>query len=77
MTNHHSQRIRLDESAFASTRRERHRQARSCPPHAWECPVLTKLDPLAIAWTCAGCGAIVNAPVGAPRPQSDAVAVGA
>jgi hypothetical protein len=46
-----------------------HSDVRRCPPHAWDCPVLTKLDPLAIAWTCSACGAIVNAPVGAPRPM--------
>jgi hypothetical protein len=37
----------------------------------WDCPVLTKLDPLAIAWTCARCGEIVSAPVGAPRPDGN------
>jgi hypothetical protein len=47
---------------------------RSCPPHRWDCPVLTKLDPLAIAWTCRACGAIVTTPVGAPRPDAQALA---
>jgi hypothetical protein len=50
-------------------RRAPSRKARSCPPHTWDCPVRTKLDPSAVAWTCSGCGAIVNVPVGAPRPH--------
>ena len=29
-----------------------------CPPHRWGCPVLMKLDPEHIAWTCGCCGAI-------------------
>ena len=29
-----------------------------CPPHAWTCPVLMKVDPQQVAWTCARCGAI-------------------
>jgi hypothetical protein len=29
-----------------------------CPPHRWWCPVLMKLDPEHIAWTCSYCGAI-------------------
>ena len=45
-----------------------------CPPHRWDCPVLTKLDPLAIAWTCRACGDIVTTPVGAPRPDAHAFA---
>jgi len=40
--------------------------------HSWDCPVLMKLDPESIAWTCATCGAIATAPVGAPRPHSAA-----
>jgi hypothetical protein len=39
-----------------------------CPPHDWSCPVLMKLDPQSVAWTCKGCGAILKAPVGEPRP---------
>ena len=31
----------------------------SCPPHDWDCPVIVKLDPGRVAWTCARCGAIV------------------
>ncbi|MGA3361493.1 MAG: hypothetical protein ABSD82_05635 [Solirubrobacteraceae bacterium] len=44
-----------------------------CPPHAWGCPVVMKLDPRSVAWTCAGCGAIATAPVGEP-PPADALA---
>lgn len=29
-----------------------------CPPHAWDCPVIMKLDPDHVAWTCKRCGAI-------------------
>ena len=28
-----------------------------CPPHDWRCPVIMKLDPAHVAWTCARCGA--------------------
>ncbi len=39
-----------------------------CPPHGWGCPVVMKLDPHLVAWTCADCGAIATAPAGAPPP---------
>ena len=42
----------------------------TCSTHTWACPVLMKLDPNAIAWTCSVCGAIHSTPVGAPRPAS-------
>lgn len=29
-----------------------------CPPHQWGCPVVMKLDPEHVAWTCRRCGAI-------------------
>ena len=29
-----------------------------CPPHDWDCPVIVKLDPDHVAWTCRRCGAI-------------------
>jgi hypothetical protein len=29
-----------------------------CPPHEWDCPVIMKLDPDHVAWTCRRCGAI-------------------
>jgi hypothetical protein len=29
-----------------------------CPPHDWRCPVVMKLDPEHVAWTCGRCGAI-------------------
>jgi hypothetical protein len=33
---------------------------RSCPPHVWGCPVIMKLDPAYVAWTCARCGAVAT-----------------
>jgi hypothetical protein len=29
-----------------------------CPPHRWGCPVIAKLDPEHVAWTCERCGAV-------------------
>jgi hypothetical protein len=61
---------RLNATAAATRRRRESCHAdRACPPHAWDCPVLMKLDPRSVAWTCAKCGAIVTVPVGAPRPR--------
>jgi hypothetical protein len=31
-----------------------------CPPHDWRCPVVVKLDPCNVAWTCARCGSITT-----------------
>jgi hypothetical protein len=31
-----------------------------CPPHDWRCPVVTKLDPEHVAWTCAACGEVAS-----------------
>jgi hypothetical protein len=31
-----------------------------CPPHDWGCPVVMKLDPEHVAWTCRRCGAIAT-----------------
>jgi hypothetical protein len=31
---------------------------RPCPPHDWGCPVIMKLDPEHVAWTCGRCGKI-------------------
>lgn len=42
---------------------------RPCPPHDWGCPVLMKLDPEHVAWTCARCGAIATSDDGAQRPS--------
>ncbi|MHB8695389.1 MAG: hypothetical protein ACYDHH_29530 [Solirubrobacteraceae bacterium] len=66
---HRTHTSRLSEAP--GLRRASHRPVRNCPPHTWDCPVLTKRDPLAVAWTCAGCGAIVTTAVGAPRPAGD------
>jgi hypothetical protein len=29
-----------------------------CPPHQWRCPVVTKVEPHHVAWTCVRCGAL-------------------
>jgi hypothetical protein len=63
----------LKEAALMFARDKAAARARSCPPHAWDCPVLTKLDPLAITWTCARCGHLMTTPVGAPRPDGNAI----
>ncbi|MGA2321054.1 MAG: hypothetical protein ABSG95_09995 [Solirubrobacteraceae bacterium] len=39
-----------------------------CPPHDWRCPVIIKLDPDHVAWTCARCGAIATTDDPAVRP---------
>jgi hypothetical protein len=31
-----------------------------CPPHDWRSPVIMKLDPKHVAWTCSRCGAIAK-----------------
>jgi hypothetical protein len=31
-----------------------------CPPHRWDCPVIMKLDPEHVAWTCARCGSVAT-----------------
>lgn len=31
-----------------------------CPPHAWGCPVIMKVAPEHVAWTCGRCGAIAT-----------------
>jgi hypothetical protein len=42
---------------------------RNCPPHDWGCPVVMKLDPEHVAWTCARCGAIATTGDRAQRPS--------
>jgi hypothetical protein len=39
-----------------------------CPPHDWGCPVIMKLDPAHVAWTCARCGATTVSGDLAERP---------
>ena len=39
-----------------------------CPPHAWTCPVITKLDPEHVEWTCGRCGKIALTDDAAVRP---------
>jgi hypothetical protein len=40
----------------------------SCPPHDWGCPVIMKLDPDHVGWTCAHCGAIATTDDPAVKP---------
>lgn len=70
MSTQHRHNPRLNGSAVALKSRDLCRQGRDCPPHGWACPVLMKLDPQSVAWTCKRCGAIVRTPVGAPRPRA-------
>jgi hypothetical protein len=39
-----------------------------CPPHRWDCPVIMKLDPEQVAWTCGRCGAIATSDDPMVRP---------
>jgi hypothetical protein len=39
-----------------------------CPPHAWDSPVIMKVDPEHVAWTCRRCGAIAMSDDPAVRP---------
>ena len=39
-----------------------------CPPHTWGCPVVIKLDPEHVAWTCTRCGTIATTADPAVRP---------
>lgn len=41
-----------------------------CPPHLWGCPVVMKVDPRSVAWTCASCGAITTTAAGAESPPA-------
>jgi hypothetical protein len=41
---------------------------RVCPPHDWGCPVIMKLDPEQVAWTCGRCGAIATTHDSSDRP---------
>ena len=41
-----------------------------CPPHRWGCPVIMKLDPDHVAWTCGRCGAIATTDDLSVRPAS-------
>jgi hypothetical protein len=48
---------------------ERSRVAlRLCPPHRWGCPVIMKLDPEHVAWTCAWCGEVAKSDDVGVRP---------
>ena len=39
-----------------------------CPPHEWDSPVIMKLDPERVAWTCRRCGEIATTDDPAVRP---------
>jgi hypothetical protein len=39
-----------------------------CPPHAWGCPVIMKLDPEHVTWTCGRCGTMATTGDPAVRP---------
>lgn len=41
---------------------------RPCPPHDWGCPVIMKLDPEHVCWTCRRCGAIATTGDAQQRP---------
>jgi hypothetical protein len=40
-----------------------------CPPHEWGCPVIMKLEPELVAWTCARCGEMAKAPDAFPPAE--------
>ena len=60
---------RVNGHALAPRARTVSRRLHICPPHSWDCPVLMKIDPGSVAWTCSKCGAIATVPVGTPRPD--------
>src|SRR5581483_4827350 len=41
----------------------------TCPPHAWGCPVIMKVDPGRVAWTCSRCGTVALSHDLAWRPE--------
>jgi hypothetical protein len=59
--------LRLNGTVLAARVREHHPPS-SCPPHAWGCPVVMKVDPRSVAWTCAHCGAITTTATGEDPP---------
>jgi hypothetical protein len=62
----------LGNHAVANGTAERSAQAvvKPCPPHDWRCPVIMKLDPDHVAWTCARCGAMALSDDTALRPAA-------
>lgn len=40
-----------------------------CPPHDWDCPIVSKVDPEHVTWTCRNCGAIA-AGIGGQLPAA-------
>jgi hypothetical protein len=41
-----------------------------CPPHDWRSPLVAKLDPDHLTWTCARCGAIATTDDSVSPPSS-------
>jgi len=64
--------LTLNGTVLAPLLREHRPPSRDCPPHAWGCPVVMKVDPRSVAWTCASCGAIVTTAAGDPPPALSA-----
>jgi len=62
--------LRFNGNALAPQLREPGLTDQVCPPHAWGCPVVMKVDPRSVAWTCASCGAIATTAVGADAPPA-------
>jgi hypothetical protein len=60
--------LSLNGRVLAPRVREHRPPSSSCPPHAWGCPVVMKVDPRSVAWTCAGCGAIATTASGDQPP---------
>ena len=61
--------LSLNGKALSPRLREQRHDA-ACPPHLWGCPVVMKMDPRSVAWTCASCGAIATTAVGAEPPTA-------
>jgi hypothetical protein len=55
-------------SAYTNRWRAQRDGLQPCPPHAWGCPVIMKVDPEHVAWTCGRCGAITLTQDLAVRP---------
>ena len=62
--------LRLNGTVLAPRLREHRPSSQRCPPHTWGCPVVMKVDPRSVAWTCATCGAIATTASGdGPPPR--------
>jgi hypothetical protein len=61
--------LRLNGTVLARRLREHRPPSPSCPPHRWGCPVVMKVDPRSVAWTCGSCGAIATTASGDGPPE--------